>query len=442
MKLVTVNDEIYQNQNSKEFLLDLQKLQIKGHRPYPYWNAKYLIPQKQLIAIPENIYSCWTGKLKGVMGSQYNLQRLFVEEKLPETIKLPLRLIGFPPKEMLKWKKFLCVLAHNSFGLGDLILSMPFLKVFAESLDIELGLCVNAAGVNFFHEQKWISKIYPEIVPFERLIEFDYFIEPSVNKMDALGWIRSFVLKELGEQAFLERFPSPKLIPHQEHKNEFYEKLSNLPKRDKSKKLCLLNWETSSQKRNLPFEVVRFILQSLLIMDFQVVVTRPIFKTSELFNWISKQNNVIDASSLTVNPSDLVNLVDSCDLIVTADTSFVHLAGGLRKKTLCVFAKSAGELYKKAWLKGTYWPLKAEKLYPTLKTVTLLGSLKEMDKILYQAIRNTVFNEDPETIELYNNLFAHLKNSKQYLELEEIMKRKNIDFRKLFKDKVSKQVEA
>ncbi|MDX1920295.1 MAG: glycosyltransferase family 9 protein [Candidatus Caenarcaniphilales bacterium] len=432
MKTVTINDEVFQQLNSSEFTLDLQTSQINGHRPFPYWNAKYLIPKDQMVVIPEGIYACLTGQQSGVIGSQYDLRGLFVEKKSFK--KLPQLLSGFPCPESLKGKKILCVLAHNSFGLGDLILAMPFLKIFAEALKVNLDVSVNSAGVSFFHGQDWMGKALPEIISLEKFCEYDYYFEPSIDKMDSLGWIRSYLLKEIGESVFYRRFPSPELKVVAGYNEAFQQALSRLPKRDSSLKLCVLNWETSSLKRNLPIEIWKTVFKSLIIMGFQIVVSKPAFKNDGAFEWIKAQENVIDASPLILNPADLIYLVNSADLVVSPDTSYIHLAGGLRKRALCIFLKSANEIYKRAWLKGNYWPLKLDKLYPTVKRAILPNnSFKDMDAIIYQLVRDAAFNEDPEMIELYNSLFFTLKNQKMNNELERILKTKNVDLKKLEK---------
>lgn len=436
MKTVTINNEVYEQLNADEFTLNLQALQLPGHSPFPYWNAKYAIPKNQTMVIFEGIYACLTGQIKGVAGSQYDLTGLFVEKDI--SFSMPKLLEGFPPPESLKGKKILFVLAHNSFGLGDLILAMPFLKIFAETLNVTLDVCVNSAGVGFFYSQEWLGEALPEIISLEKFCEYDYFVEPSIDKMDTLGWIRSYLLKEFGENVFYKRFPSPELKVNPEYDENFKSNLKSLPKRDSALKLCILNWETSSLKRNLPIEIWKTVFKSLLIMGFQVAVIRSSSRIDGSFEWISSQENVIDVSSLIRCPADLAYLVNSADLVISPDTSYIHLAGGFRKRALCIFLKSANEIYKRTWLKGNYWPLKLEKLYPTVKKVVLPGaSFKDMEAIIYQLVRDAAFNEDPEILELYNNLFFSLKKQKMDAELERILKTKSVDLQKLTKTNVS-----
>lgn len=434
MRLITLNQaQLAQD----EYLLDLQTAQLPGHRAYPYWVAKYLIPAKEVIVLPEGIYASWMGLTEGVMGSQYNLSDKFQDLKVKTQNKLPIKLQGFPKKEDLVGKKVLCVLAHSSFGLGDLILAIPFLKIFAESLNIQLSLSVNSAGMPFFHGQKWLQGLHPEILSFDEYVQYDYYIEPSVDKMDALGWIRNYLLKEVGESIFHERFPCPELKVNTENFKSVKLRLNALPKRNTDKKICLFNWETSSQKRNLPIDVWKLVIKSLTIMDYQIAVTPSIFQTDGAFQWVISQENVIDASSLIEMPADLINLVAACDLTISADTSLIHLAGGLRKKALCIFLNSAAELYGKAWLKGNYWPGKLDKLYPSVKAINLPRlPVKDLDKIIYQAVRSTAFGEDAEMVELYNNLFFTMRNQRMFGDIEEVLKRKNIDFQRLAQAKL------
>ncbi len=432
MKLVIINPEIIAR--PENFVLDLQNMQIEGHRPYPYWTQKYNFSQNSQFFIPENIYACLTGQLTGVMGSQYNLKNYFLEQNT-EDIN-PQKLEKFPSKDEIKGKKVLCILSHCTFGLGDLILSMPFLKLFAEKLEIKLGISVNSAGQEFFFGQDWLYKTHPEIIEEAEFKEYDYYVESAVEKMNVLGWLRSYLLKEFGEEAFYERFPAPKLVTRETKQKNFNQSLNALPNRDTRKRICFLNWETSSQKRNLPLDALKAIYKALCIMDFQILVSRPVHQRNAVFDWLCRQNNVINASNLVEGAKDLINLVNYCDLLVSPDTSFIHFAGGLRKRALCIFLRSATELYEKTWLKGNYWPRKLDLLYPTVNSILIpQGPFKDMEQILYSAVRTAAFGEDPELLEIYNGLFFHLRSQGALKEIQEIFERKTIDFQRLLKEK-------
>jgi ADP-heptose:LPS heptosyltransferase len=433
MKAIIINPACFKE--NQDYVLDLQTTQLEGHNPYPYWTAKYIVSKNLALALPEGIFACLTGQMKGLTGSQYNLRHILLQQALPDV--MPTKLEGFPPLDELKGKKVLCVLAHATFGLGDLILAMPFLKTFAENLKIKLSVCVNSAGLEYFHEQGWLQKAYPEVLPLHELMQYDYYLEPSLEKMDVLGWIRSYLLKQLGEKVFYDRFPCPelKVIPDQQQK--ISSSLNTHPKRKLDKKICLFNWEGSSHKRNLSIEVLKAVFRSLLIMDYQILIVKSAYLRSNIFDWLAAQDEVIDVSYLTEGASNLINVVYYADLTVSPDTNLVHLAGGLRKRGLCIFLKSATELYSKTWLKGFYWPGKIGLLYPTLNNLMVPhGSFKDLEKIVYSAVRGAAFGEDPEMIELYNNLFFNLRNQHRYDELEQILKTKNVDFKKLMQKKV------
>jgi len=423
MKLITLNQACI---GGEDYILDLQTAQIPGHRPYPYWTVKYQIAPKKVIALTDVIYNCWMGKQEGIMGAQYRLANAFQDVKVKTKEKLPIKLKGFPDKNELIGKKILCVLAHPGFGLSDLSLSMPFLKVFAQSLKLDLGLSINSAGLPFFYGQNWLKNLHPELLSFEEFIQYDYYLEPLPdNKMTSLSWIRNYLLKELGENIFYERFPSPELKIDPQHIDGLSAHLRALPGRNTAQKICLLSWESSSQRRNLPIEVIKQILKSLQIMDYQIAVTKPVFRQDNTFEWLIAQSNVVNASSLIDAPGDILELVSVCDLVIGPDTSALHLAGGLRKRGLCIFMKSAEELYGKYWLKGSYWPGKLDKLYPSIKGLFLPhAQVKNLDKILHQAIRLVALGEDPEMLEQYNNLLHSLRNQHLFNDLENLLKRK------------------
>jgi hypothetical protein len=176
------------------------------------------------------------------------------------------------------------------------------------------------------------------------------------------------------------------------------------------------------------------IYEALSIMDFTILISRNPQQSLYGIEWLLKRKNIIDTTSLLQEPADIVNIIDLCDLVISSDATPLHVAGSLRKKGLCLFMKSANELYKKAWSRGNYWPKKLSSLYPTIHQSTLPNtSFKDMNAIIYQIVRSAAFGEDSETIELYNNLLFHLKKNKQSEELARILKSKNIKLERISK---------
>jgi hypothetical protein len=431
MKLIKLNPESIQHllDEKGNYLLDLQTVQKVGHPPFQHWVKKYSISLDQELILPDVIHACLMGKVKGIAGSQYDLNHLFhnfdlfpISQNQANDLSLesssqspnqyannyPSQLISYIPKAQLKDKKVLCILSHPACGLRDLILIMPFLKIFAEALNLELSIMVNSAGISLFEGQKWLETIYPEIMDLSDFMQFDYFIEPSVYEMNSVMWIRNYLLKEFGEKVFHNRFPCPEIKISPEKIRQKKMVLDSVLKRDRNKKACLFSWESGSQRTNFSRFLWKAIVKSLMIMDHQIVV--------------------INASGAVSSIDDLIALIEYADFVIGPDSTLIHIAGSLRKKTLCVIPKSADEIYRKSWLRGSYWPKKMDKLYPTVKGLIVPnGPFREMEAIVYKAIREISFGHDLEMVDLYNNLLSSLKNQKLLDEVEKIMHKRRAE---------------
>jgi hypothetical protein len=69
-----------------------------------------------------------------------------------------------------------------------------------------------------------------------------------------------------------------------------------------------------------------------------------------------------------------------------------------------------------------------DKLYPTVKGLIVPnGPFREMEAIVYKAIREISFGHDLEMVDLYNNLLSSLKNQKLLDEVEKIMHKRRAE---------------
>jgi ADP-heptose:LPS heptosyltransferase len=437
MKIISLRKD-YPGQS---LLLDLQTMQLAGHRPLGLWSKKHNLIYGAQYILSEAIYSCLMGQLEGVAGSQYDLTSVIedVDATDLELYSLPERLTVFPDLTEIQGKRILISLAHPAFGVGDAILAIPFLKLFKEVLNLRIGVSVNSTAADLVQGYNLFEQVYTEIIDFQELSHFDYVIEPSVEKMDTLGWIRSYVLKEFGENVFYRRFPSPEMSLKKEKYSKFLDSFQKTFNLEKSQRLCFLNWESNSIKRNIPVEVVKSIIESLKIMDIQVAFRKPLHNLDGIYDWLIQQPNTTDCTSITQTNLELAHLIKACDFVISSDSTEIHLAGGLRKKALCVFLKTSMEAYSKAWLKGHYWPGKIDRLYPTVKNIFLPNTLiRDFDKSLYQIIRNLALEEDPEFKEMYGNLFEGLKHQQMFEDLLRIFMEKRIPIKHPLKAQLQK----
>ena len=111
-----------------------------------------------------------------------------------------------------------------------------------------------------------------------------------------------------------------------------------LPKPDL--KRVILNYDVSEEKRRIPIEVARELLEKLLGLNFQVVL-------------VGKENNgylrscsSVDSSPKLVNligktsVRDLLLVVQQADAVITVNTGVAHISCALQRTTLVLYAQS------------------------------------------------------------------------------------------------------
>ncbi|MDQ1149618.1 ADP-heptose:LPS heptosyltransferase [Sphingobacterium zeae] len=111
-----------------------------------------------------------------------------------------------------------------------------------------------------------------------------------------------------------------------------------LPKPDL--KRVILNYDVSEEKRRIPIEVARELLEKLLGLNFQVVL-------------VGKENNgylrscsSVDSSPKLVNligktsVRDLLLVVQQADAVITVNTGVAHISCALQRPTLVLYAQT------------------------------------------------------------------------------------------------------
>ncbi len=407
---------------SEKILIDLSKAQS----PHPLWNSRYLINAGKTLAIPEAVFETLTGLSKNDT-FRYHHTNLFEE---CGQVRSDLEAIFLDPS-ILKGKKVLMVLAHPHCLGSDFLLALPFLKVFVEAFDLKLSICTHSALVGLAKNFSWIQNVYPEIIAAETVEGHDFVLEMVSDKRELVEWLACLLLRHLGENALLNRFPSPPLKLTSKAKSNYLAEVKQKTNLNPTKKLCLLNLQVSGAKRALTPEAIKALVGGLNSIDFQVLyLSSDNLSEAGLGNWILKQPHVIDATSLVPSLEKLALLTELVDFVVAPENINVHLAGLLRKPCLCIFTRQGLELHGHSAFRGTYWPAKFRDLYPSMRECTISQEYsKDLEARLYKALRESYLAFDQEILILYQRILTHLPASEKESFLAELLAKRHLNFK-------------
>jgi hypothetical protein len=199
-------------------------------------------------------------------------------------------------------------------GFGDLLMFyryMPILTSMAKKVIIK----PQKELAPLFRENSYGAEVL-EIYDFENLIDFDYHL-PFLSV--------PYVLGLEGEKVFI-------------HHNDGYLKANPAKTTYYKEKFCNndkfkigIKWQGNThydKERVLNIEdfCPLFELPNTQFYSFQT------FEGSEELNKVKEKYNVIDLGSTFSNFSDTAGAIENMDLIISNDTSLVHLAGGMKKQ--------------------------------------------------------------------------------------------------------------
>ena len=120
----------------------------------------------------------------------------------------------------------------------------------------------------------------------------------------------------------------------------------------KNKKYCVFNPYAASKHRSFSTENIEKILKIILEKDYEkLILIGNEDKIRELKKLnISKENKVKIIE--TRGMSEVAELIKGANLVVSPDTSIVHLARAFDKKMICIYRKELGKEDKNSILWG------------------------------------------------------------------------------------------
>jgi len=120
----------------------------------------------------------------------------------------------------------------------------------------------------------------------------------------------------------------------------------------KNKKYCVFNPYAASKHRSFSNENIEKISKIILEKDYETLIligNRDKIRELKKLN-ISKENKVKVIE--TKGMSEVAELIKKADLIVSPDTSIVHLARAFDKKMICIYRKELGKEDKNSIIWG------------------------------------------------------------------------------------------
>lgn len=182
----------------------------------------------------------------------------------------------------------------------DVFLNLPFIKNF---FFLE----------NDLPDKKW-SRIF-DISDYE--FNYEHISQPSVDKTKISLFGECLGVKPESN--------NPIIVLTDEEKNKIAVFFSE--NNIKSKKTMLFAVRSSNKERDWPMEKWKELIRKLSALNFNLIVV-----DSEL-NW--EQENVIFFNGHTLR--EVFSLVWFSDIVVTEDSSLLHIAGAFNKKTIALF---------------------------------------------------------------------------------------------------------
>lgn len=155
--------------------------------------------------------------------------------------------------------------------------------------------------------------------------------------------------------------------------------------REKKKKIVLLNVDGSNDLRSISKKDIQDILLKIS-EQFQeiivVILTMPP-RRQEVQNILTtlKPNNIL-LSYHTKNIFDVMSLVDTVDIVVTPDTSIIHIASALQKPFIGIYSQNQENFYRFSPIADNYKlifaPHKKENSIQNFDKRLLLKTLEEL----------------------------------------------------------------
>ncbi|RJR45970.1 MAG: lipopolysaccharide heptosyltransferase family protein [Desulfobacteraceae bacterium] len=245
------------------------------------------------------------------------------------------------------------VVVLRAGGVGDHVMFLPALTLFREALPktAKLFLATQKEKHPIFRSHRCIDGLMPLPLTLAQLVEADYVVDfseslqsPDFNSMN----LTDYFLKRFGIDNGGCANKAPRLLlPCSGGTSKVCKAMDRLRKRVRSERIVLLQGRSSNPLRDLPEELLTHVAESFPDIGF---VSPDAF--SALHSDAVRLRNIEDMSPWVSSLEEYMNLVASCDAVVSTDTAAYHLAEAFGIPSLALFGPISSDLriryYRKA----------------------------------------------------------------------------------------------
>ena len=270
--------------------------------------------------------------------------------------------------------------------IGDMVVnSLMFREIKKVYPDIKIGVVARGAAIDIIKDNPNVDKIYEyykdrkkikdlalkiKEEKYDLLIDFSEMLR--VNQMMLINLCGARINIGIEKENWNLFDISLNIRDFNKHISELYIKILKFlginnvnPSYDvfssdyllknldlKNKKYCVFNPYAASKHRSFSNENIEKISKIILEKDYETLIligNRDKIRELKKLN-ISKENKVKVIE--TKGMSEVAELIKKADLIVSPDTSIVHLARAFDKKMICIYRKELGKEDKNSIIWG------------------------------------------------------------------------------------------
>ncbi len=246
------------------------------------------------------------------------------------------------------------VLIVNGFGTGygDLILGSTALERLHQEIrkrgkTPEIDFLIREGRASTYREvfkrNPYVRRIHSGVLPLHELRHYDWVFSNEHILFDAdfpSSHMGDFFMRRLGLS--IEDPPIPKLYPDPKRLKSTLKEVRRIRDSHRGERFAVLNFFASTL-RAIPEFVWKDWIEAFAV-DYRVVLIGAQGNERRVQQFISGldsglRNRVHDLSAVTARSFDaLIGILDDlADLVITPDTSVMHVAGALRKSCVGVF---------------------------------------------------------------------------------------------------------